>query len=157
MRQCQHDAKTLLSLPVRRLVALAFWQWHHAVPGTEVPLAFWQWHPAVPGTDSCVLHATSAGVGAYTGNAIASIACGERMAVVDANVVRVLARLRRIAGDPKASAKLHAALADTLLDPDRPGDFNQVQGLALGPQSMLHGWPASDDATLQDYNWQCDL
>lgn len=70
--------------------------------------------------------ARPAGVGAYTGNAIASIACGERAAVVDANVVRVLARLRRIAGDPKASTKLHAALAGALLDPGRPGDFNQV-------------------------------
>jgi hypothetical protein len=38
----------------------------------------------------------SAGIGAYTGAAIASIACGERAAVVDANVVRVLARLLKI-------------------------------------------------------------
>ena len=66
-------------------------------------------------------------MGPYTGNAIASIACGERAAVVDANVVRVLARLRGIAGDPRAHAKLHAALAGELLDPDRPGDFNQVR------------------------------
>ena len=66
------------------------------------------------------------GIGAYTGNAIASIACKERVAVVDANVVRVLARLRRLAGDPKLAVKEHAALADALLDPERPGDFNQV-------------------------------
>lgn len=66
------------------------------------------------------------GVGAYTGNAIASIACNERVAVVDANVVRVLARLRCMGGDPRAAAKEHAALADALVDPDRPGDFNQV-------------------------------
>lgn len=45
---------------------------------------------------------------------------------MDANVVRVLARLRRLAGDPKLAVKEHAALADALLDPDRPGDFNQV-------------------------------
>ena len=38
----------------------------------------------------------TAGIGAYTGAAIASIACGERAAVVDANVVRVLARLLMI-------------------------------------------------------------
>ena len=68
----------------------------------------------------------TAGIGAYTGNAIASIACKERDAVVDANVVRVLARLRRLAGDPKLAVKEHAALADALLDPERPGDFNQV-------------------------------
>lgn len=67
-----------------------------------------------------------AGVGAYTGNAIASIACSEGVAVVDANVVRVIARLRCMAGDPRAAAKEHAALADMLLDPERPGCFNQV-------------------------------
>ena len=72
---------------------------------------------------------SAAGIGAYTGNAIASIACKEHVAVVDANVVRVLARLRRLAGDPKLAVKQHAALADALLDPERPGDFNQVAPL----------------------------
>ncbi|BDA41049.1 Adenine DNA glycosylase [Coccomyxa sp. Obi] len=66
------------------------------------------------------------GVGAYTGNAIASITCSEGVAVVDANVVRVIARLRRMAGDPRAAAKEYAALADALLDPERPGCFNQA-------------------------------
>jgi A/G-specific adenine glycosylase len=68
------------------------------------------------------------GVGAYTSAAIASIACGERSAVVDGNVVRVLARLRRLGGDPKSGGmvKLWAALAAQALDPARPGDFNQA-------------------------------
>ncbi|KAL4419664.1 hypothetical protein ABPG77_000561 [Micractinium sp. CCAP 211/92] len=68
------------------------------------------------------------GVGAYTSAAIASIACGERSAVVDGNVIRVLARLRAVAGDPRSAAmtKLWADLADALLDPERPGDFNQA-------------------------------
>ena len=52
--------------------------------------------------------------------------------MVDANVVRILARLRRLAGDPKLAVKQHAALADALLDPERPGDFNQVR-----PPQML--------------------
>lgn len=43
-------------------------------------------------------------MGAYTSAAIASIACGERAAVVDGNVIRVLARLRRVAGDPRSGA-----------------------------------------------------
>lgn len=43
-----------------------------------------------------------AGVGAYTSAAIASIACDERVAVVDGNVIRVLARLRRVGGDPRS-------------------------------------------------------
>jgi hypothetical protein len=68
-------------------------------------------------------------VGAYTGNAIASIACLEPVAVVDANVVRVVSRLRRLASDPRGKAAVAAqtALADALLDPQRPGDFNQVR------------------------------
>ena len=87
-----------------------------------------------PMDDVCCLHRVNwvyegcAGVGAYTGNAIASIACHEPVAVVDANVVRVVSRLRRLAGDPKSKAAVAAqtALADVLLDPERPGDFNQV-------------------------------
>jgi hypothetical protein len=68
------------------------------------------------------------GVGVYTGNAMASIACGEHVAVVDGNVIRVLARLRRLTLNPKASegVKVYADLATALLDPARPGDFNQV-------------------------------
>jgi len=50
------------------------------------------------------------------------------VAVVDANVVRVLARLRRLSGDQKSSGmvKSNARLADALVDPVRPGCFNQV-------------------------------
>ena len=52
-------------------------------------------------SSSCQQHGNTrvlmpAGIGAYTGAAIASIACNERAAVVDANVVRVLARLLKI-------------------------------------------------------------
>ena len=69
------------------------------------------------------------GVGAYTSAAIASIACGRRVAVVDGNVMRVLSRLRALAvADPKAAAaaKQYSVLADSLVDPERPGDFNQA-------------------------------
>ncbi len=67
------------------------------------------------------------GIGAYTSRAIASTACGEKVAVVDGNVVRVFARLRKIGGDPKSTAmtKLMADLAEKTLDDERPGDFNQ--------------------------------
>eukprot|EP00887_Chlorella_sp_A99_P004912 scaffold4.g4912.t1 len=69
------------------------------------------------------------GVGEYTSAAIASIACGRRAAVVDGNVIRVLARLRALRGDPRSGpvAKLIAGLAEELVDPERPGDFNQVE------------------------------
>jgi len=68
------------------------------------------------------------GIGPYTASAIASIAGGVRTAVVDGNVVRVLARLRTVGGDPKTKTAeaTWARLADALVDPARPGDFNQA-------------------------------
>lgn len=64
---------------------------------------------------------------------MASIAAGERVAVVDANVMRILARLRCLDWDLK-STKRYSALAATLVDPQRPGDLNQV---CLRPQQRL--------------------
>jgi A/G-specific adenine glycosylase len=63
------------------------------------------------------------GIGAYTANAIASIAYGEAVAVIDGNVERVLSRLHAIA-EPK-SRRLRP-LADAWLPADEPGDFNQA-------------------------------
>ena len=70
-------------------------------------------------------------MGAYTGNAIASIACHEAVAVVDANVVRVVSRLRRLAGNPttKESIQRQTALADALLRNVYAGD-DANRGLA---------------------------
>lgn len=68
------------------------------------------------------------GIGAYTGAAISSIACGRQDAVVDANVVRVISRLLRLGGDPtskQAQATVSAA-SSQLLHPQRPGCFNQA-------------------------------
>jgi len=62
------------------------------------------------------------GIGRYTAAAIASIACDEAAAVVDGNVERVLARLYG-----KIESREGAWLrAETLLDRERPGDFNQA-------------------------------
>src|SRR5258706_6395319 len=44
------------------------------------------------------------GIGRYTAAAIVSIAFGQRYAVLDGNVSRVLARLLSVSGDPKSSA-----------------------------------------------------
>jgi A/G-specific adenine glycosylase len=62
------------------------------------------------------------GVGRYTAAAIASIAFGEPVAVVDGNVERVLQRFlgRRLAGED------FWRTAEALLDRERPGDFNQA-------------------------------
>ncbi|MFM5917603.1 MAG: A/G-specific adenine glycosylase [Novosphingobium sp.] len=66
------------------------------------------------------------GLGAYTAAAIAAIAFGERAAVVDANVERVVARLHAIATPlPRARAEIRAAVLG-LTPADRPGDFAQA-------------------------------
>lgn len=68
------------------------------------------------------------GIGEYTAGAIASIAFNEAVPVVDGNVGRVLARLRRVTGDPTSTdfRNVSWAMAGRLVDPDRPGDFNQA-------------------------------
>ena len=67
------------------------------------------------------------GVGDYTAAAIGSIAFGLPAAVVDGNVYRVLARHYGIATPVGSTAakKEFSALAQSLLPPDRAGDFNQ--------------------------------
>jgi A/G-specific adenine glycosylase len=65
---------------------------------------------------------TLPGVGEYTANAVASIAFGERVAVVDGNVERVLSRLHAIEG---GRARVRE-LADAWLAPRAPGDHNQA-------------------------------
>jgi A/G-specific adenine glycosylase len=68
------------------------------------------------------------GVGAYTAAAVGSIAFGLPAAVVDGNVVRVLSRLLALEADPtkgEGAAEVRRT-ADALLDPRRPGDFNQA-------------------------------
>jgi A/G-specific adenine glycosylase len=67
------------------------------------------------------------GIGEYTASAVASIAFGVPVAVLDGNVIRVLSRrlgLSRVEGR-EARASLRAA-AQELLDPARSGDFNQA-------------------------------
>ena len=85
------------------------------------------------------------GIGAYTSAAIASIAFGESAAVVDGNVERVLLRQNGAAenGAPtngKGRFNLNASgiqkLATQLIDPQRPGDFNQAM-MELGATVCL--------------------
>ncbi len=65
---------------------------------------------------------TLPGVGRYTAAAIASIAFGEAVAVVDGNVERVL---QRIAGETISGEQIWQG-AENLLARNRPGDFNQA-------------------------------
>ncbi|XP_070950084.1 adenine DNA glycosylase isoform X1 [Macaca nemestrina] len=68
------------------------------------------------------------GVGRYTAGAIASIAFGQATGVVDGNVARVLCRVRAIGADPSSTLVSQRlwGLAQQLVDPARPGDFNQA-------------------------------
>jgi A/G-specific adenine glycosylase len=74
---------------------------------------------------------TLPGIGAYTAAAIASIAHGERVAVVDGNVERVLCRLEgwkaggRADGGALIRRKIEK-LAAELVCSERPGDSNQA-------------------------------
>ncbi|HUD74720.1 MAG TPA: A/G-specific adenine glycosylase [Terracidiphilus sp.] len=73
---------------------------------------------------------TLPGIGAYTAAAIASIAHGERVAVVDGNVERVLCRLEGWKTGSRVGGVLLRRkiekLADELVCPERPGDSNQA-------------------------------
>ncbi|MBX6361665.1 MAG: A/G-specific adenine glycosylase [Acidobacterium ailaaui] len=69
------------------------------------------------------------GIGEYTSAAIASIAFGESVAVVDGNVERVVLRLQPQNNTIRETAQM-------LLDPKRPGDFNQAM-MELGATVCL--------------------
>jgi A/G-specific adenine glycosylase len=71
------------------------------------------------------------GIGAYTAAAVASIAHGERVAVVDGNVERVLCRMEGldagsgVGGGSQVRRKIEV-LAAQLVCPLRPGEWNQA-------------------------------
>ena len=83
------------------------------------------------------------GVGPYTAAAVASIAFGEAVPVVDGNVERVASRVLALDRDPKRGEAKAAVLelASALLDPSCPGDSNQalmeLGALVCRPSSPL--------------------
>jgi A/G-specific adenine glycosylase len=76
------------------------------------------------------------GIGRYTAAAIASIAFGEPVAVLDGNVDRVL---RRVLGSHSVRESWNAA--QQILDRKRPGDFNQAI-MELGAMVCVPGEPS---------------
>lgn len=68
------------------------------------------------------------GIGPYTAAAIASFAFGERVAVLDGNVYRVLSRVFGISTDiaQPSARKEFQQLADQLIAYDNPADYNQA-------------------------------
>ncbi|MEZ4920133.1 MAG: A/G-specific adenine glycosylase [Saprospiraceae bacterium] len=80
------------------------------------------------------------GIGDYTAAAIASFAFDLPHAVVDGNVIRVLARFQGLDGaaDTSAGKKEFAREAQRFLDPDFPAQYNQ----AIMDFGALHCLPA---------------
>jgi A/G-specific adenine glycosylase len=68
------------------------------------------------------------GIGAYTAAAILSIAYGQKLAVLDGNVARVIARFGAVRGDLRSGSRWQQLQkkADELLAPQAPGDWNQA-------------------------------
>ena len=81
--------------------------------------------------------------GPYTAAAIASIALKLPHAAVDGNVIRVISRLTNDASEiaSVAARREFANQAEALLDPRRPGDFNQAM-MELGATLCLPRTPA---------------
>lgn len=69
---------------------------------------------------------TLPGVGDYTAAAIAAIAFGERAVVVDANVIRVVARLIALTEPMPTARRSIVALTDSITPNTRAGDFAQA-------------------------------
>src|SRR5271170_4225633 len=93
------------------------------------------------------------GIGEYTSSAIASIAFGEPVAVVDGNVERVLLRLFPDEKKPPAAApqiKWLRNRAANVLDAQRPGDFNQAM-MELGATVCLPQRPLCLQCPVQQF------
>lgn len=82
------------------------------------------------------------GIGDYTAAAVGSIAFGLPHAAVDGNVLRVLSRLTADPSmiDSGPARKRFQMLADRLLAPKQPGDFNQAM-MELGATICLPAQP----------------
>ncbi len=82
------------------------------------------------------------GFGRYTASAVASMAFGERVAVFDGNVARVLSRVlacEEPLGSP-ASTRTLWGVAEQLVDPVRPGDHNEAM-MELGASLCVPAAP----------------
>jgi A/G-specific adenine glycosylase len=82
------------------------------------------------------------GIGRYTAGAIASIAFGEAVPVLDGNVIRVLSRLLDLEADvTKTETRRRLwAEAGSLVPVDRPGAFNEAL-MELGQRVCLPATP----------------
>ncbi len=91
------------------------------------------------------------GFGPYIAAAVASIAFGEKKAVVDGNAARVLARLyaKRVDVKDAGVRKKLQITADELIGERRPGDYNQAL-MELGATICVPNNPRCLDCPLRD-------
>ena len=93
------------------------------------------------------------GIGPYTAGAISSIAFNLAQPAVDGNVMRVLARLFEVnhdIGNP-SNRKIFQAIMENLIDPERPGDFNQAF-MDLGSDIEAPVNPKPEDSPVKDFS-----
>ncbi|WP_412747368.1 A/G-specific adenine glycosylase [Holzapfeliella saturejae] len=93
------------------------------------------------------------GIGPYTSCAIASIAFGEVEPAIDGNAFRVFARLLKIEDDiakPKTKT-LFYNIVKKIIDPDRPGDFNQAI-MDLGSSYMKAKNPIIEQSPVYEFD-----
>ena len=93
------------------------------------------------------------GIGPYTAGAIASIAFGLAEPAVDGNVMRVLARLFEVDYDigVPTNRKIFQAMMEILIDPVRPGDFNQAL-MDLGSDIESPVNPCPEESPVKEFS-----
>ena len=93
------------------------------------------------------------GIGPYTAGAISSIAFNLPQPAVDGNVMRVLARLFEVnhdIGNP-SNRKIFQSMMEVLIDPDRPGDFNQAL-MDLGSDIEAPVNPRPEESPVKEFS-----
>jgi A/G-specific adenine glycosylase len=94
---------------------------------------------------------TLKGVGEYTAAAVASIAFGEAVPVVDGNVKRVISRIFGLHDTGKKLYDKSKAIMQTALDAEHPGSFNQ----AVMEFGALQCVPKNPDCELCIFRQKC--
>lgn len=93
------------------------------------------------------------GIGPYTAGAISSMAFGLPEPAVDGNIMRVFSRLFEIGDDiaKPATRKLFELLVRIVIDPERPGDFNQAI-MDLGTDICGPAHPRPEESPVKEFN-----
>ncbi|WP_462280290.1 A/G-specific adenine glycosylase [Salinivirga cyanobacteriivorans] len=92
------------------------------------------------------------GIGPYTAAAIASIAFNESIPAIDGNVKRVVSRLFAIHEpvDYPKTIKAINEIANDLIDPNEPGEFNQAM-MELGAKICIPGNPKCNECPVSSH------